>query len=143
MTQHYLFAYRMLVPLCLSEPGLAPLRLASSAGKDMLRSLWIHAGQHSQLTGTGPSGCREGAGLNVETHGDTVVVTLPPPHQPPEAYYLGLVGGRVYALEMGEDFETGQTATFLCEWTDQGHANFGSRGLLTTEQFVLELKKLS
>lgn len=142
MTQHYLFAYFMLVPLCLSEPRLAPLQFTTAEGEEMLRSLWVHAGQHSRMTGSGKDGLRDGAGLGVQSFGPVLIITLPPPAAPPEAHAIALAGGRVFALEMGEDFETGEMGTFLCEWTQQGHTNYGPRGRLTSEEFTAEVQKL-
>ena len=116
MTQTYLFAFRLLPQLLFSDPRLTRERLLQPG---FLARLWRHAGLHIQAPPSPPP--------QLETFGDLVLISMPAPQAPPEAYFLAIIGDepQLYTLELGSDFETDRPCTYFCGCTPQGHSNYG------------------
>ena len=70
-----------------------------------------------------------------------VMITLPEPANPPEAYYVGVTGGRCFTLEYGLT-ATGEPTTFLCEWSGGKHLNFGQGPPAEEHAFVRAVERI-
>ncbi len=126
---HYLFAHREL-PSAAFRFG-ANLAAASRDGRLTLDNAWNHLGQ------TLPEAERLAAdSLGVSNHRldahDIVVVTLPPPQHPAEAYLAAIAVSdgdaevRYFTLEDARSPVDGLRYTVLAEWTNDGkHINYG------------------
>jgi len=77
------------------------------------------------------------------------VIELPPPVNPPEALYAGVVvrirhpadtsgdESRYFTLELGVDItDASPSMTFFCESTENEHKNFGERSIRSAEEFA-------
>ena len=137
MTQHYLFAHRVLASLMQSDGGAFEKALIEQ-GQPLLRRLWIHAGCHASEKYEGePSFFMHQLS---STH-EALVVQLPTPLKPPEAHFVALVRSpgkeaAVYTLELG------QGQNFLCGWKGSTHANMGDGPEAQREPFLEALRKL-
>ena len=131
MTQHYLFAFRLLPPLLDSNPRLTREHLLAPHFVDRL---WRHAALHSQqLSASGTP--------QVETFGDVLLIRMPPPSEPPEAYFLAIIGDepQVYTLELGQDFVSSEPCTYFCGCTASGHNNYGPGPVAEVGAFLAAL----
>ena len=133
MTQHYLFAHRILASLMQSDPEGFRAALLNQ-GNALLQRLWVHAGQHGQPS---PGGQPTFSVHQLSPAREALVVQLPAPQEPPEAYFVALVGGRVYTLELGQ----GGNCTYLCSWSESTHANLGQGPEPRREAFLEALGK--
>jgi len=117
MTPAYLLAFRILPRLLTSDPARTRKALLE---EDLLRKLWIHAGLHLGRPLSEPA-------PRLETFGEVVLITMPAPVEPPEAYFLAVIGEepKVYTLEMGRDFNNDEPCTYFCGATLDGHHNYG------------------
>lgn len=117
MTPAYMLAFRILPRLVHSDSKRTRQALLE---EDLLRKLWIHAGLHLGVSPAQPP-------PRLETFGEVVLITMPEPQEPPEAYFLALIGEepQVYTLEMGVDFESDGPCTFFCGCTVDSHNNYG------------------
>ena len=117
MTPAYLLSFRILPRLLTSDPARTRKALLEEG---LLRKLWIHASLHlgTQLPEPAP---------RLETFGEVVLITMPPPLEPPEAYFLAVIGEepKVYTLELGKDFSSDEPCTYFCGATLEGHHNYG------------------
>ena len=117
MTPSYLLAFRILPRLFHSD--LVRTREALLQ-EDLLRKLWVHAGLHL--------GARDlPSPPTLETFGEVLLISMPAPQNPPEAYFLAVIGQQpqVYTLEMGRDGLDEQPCTYFCGLTPEGHRNYG------------------
>lgn len=117
MSPAYLLAFRILPRLVQSDPKRTRQALLEEG---LLPKLWIHAGLHLGLTAPSPP-------PRLETFGEVILITMPTPKEPPEAYFLALIGEEpeVYTLELGEDWESDGPCTFFCGSTRDSHHNYG------------------
>lgn len=117
MSPSYLLAFRLLPRLIQSDPKRTRQALLH---EDLLHKLWIHAGLHLGVTA-------QAEGPKLETFGEVVLITMPEPSEPPEAFFLAMIGEEpeLYTLELGEDFENDDSCTFFCGCTRDGHHNYG------------------
>ncbi|MBN9418939.1 hypothetical protein ABS71_02095 [bacterium SCN 62-11] len=126
MTPSYLLAFRILPRLFHSDM----IRTREALVKeDLLRKLWVHAGLHL--------GVRElPAPPTWETFGEVLLISMPAPQEPPEAYFLAVIGHQpqVYTLEMGQDQDT-----YFCGVTPEGHQNYGKGCLPEAGAFLAAL----
>lgn len=116
MTQHYLFAHRLLAGLLQSSPDDLRKSLLKE-GDALLKRLWIHAGMHGKPSPDGPVSFFV---HQVTPTQEALVIQLPPPQEPPEAYFVAYLGDTVYTLELGSGNET-----YLCSWNADTHSNLG------------------
>ena len=136
MTQHYLFAHRILSGLMQSDPDGFRSALLKE-GNGLLQRLWLHAGQHGQPS---PGGEPTFSVHQVTPSQEALIVQLPPPLEPPEAYFVALWGKQVYTLELGRDL-SGVANTYLCSWRDSTHANLGQGPEPQREAFLKALSE--
>lgn len=117
MTPSYLLAFRILPRLLHSD--LARTRQALLQ-EELLRKLWVHAGLHLGVRELPPP-------PRLETFGEVLLITMPAPTEPPEPYFLAVIGDEpeVYTLEMGNDLLDDLPCTFFCGVTLEGHHNYG------------------
>lgn len=117
MTPSYLLAFRILPRLLHSD--LARTRQALLQ-EELLRKLWVHAGLHLGVRELPPP-------PRLETFGEVLLITMPVPTEPPEPYFLAVIGDEpeVYTLEMGNDLLDDLPCTFFCGVTLDGHHNYG------------------
>lgn len=113
MTPSYLLAFRILPRLFHSD--LVRTREAILR-EDLLGKLWVHAGLHLGVRELPPP-------PTVETFGEVLLITMPAPQEPPEAFFLAVIGlqPQVYTLELG-----GESSTYFCSLTPEGHQNYGT-----------------
>jgi hypothetical protein len=126
----------------------ALLRTLSREKEALLKELWDFVGD-KVVERDREAGRRLSSGLALtlrETSSgrSILVVTLPPPQEPPEAYFVGLIlePPRYITLERGTNL-AGGTRTVLCEWTERIHANMGDGPEPTIESFVHALGSLA
>lgn len=130
MTQHYIFAHRILPGLAHSDPARFK---ALNAGQ--FRALWAHAAEHATEGDTsGPER------LSVEWEDELLVVTMPPPEEPPEAFFVAVhfpseSEVRYLVLELGADLDGNQT-NFLCAWENKTHVQYGDGYSEDREDFL-------
>lgn len=137
MTQHYLFAHRILSGLLQSDPeGFRAALLKEGDG--LLQRLWIHAAQHGKPS---PGGQPTFSVHQLGPAQEALVIQLPPPTDPPEAYFVGLFNNTVYTLELGRDLTGDQPCTYLCSWSETTHANLGQGPEPEREAFLQALAK--
>lgn len=112
-----MLAFRILPRLVHSDPKRTRQALLE---EDLLPKLWIHAGLHLGISSPQQA-------PQLETFGEVVLITMPPPKQPPEAYFLAIIGEepQVYTLELGDDLESDGRCTFFCGCTKDSHHNYG------------------
>lgn len=113
---------------------------------DYLTRWWEESGLECERHGI-PA--LDGRGLScrrIDLAGSVYVwlVTMPPPERPAEAYMVGVVREfgatlRYFTLERRASTELG-AETFLCEWKDGTHLNFGSGPEPTEEAFVESIR---
>ena len=117
MTPAYLLAFRILPRLLHSDPARTRQALLH---EDLLRKLWVHAGLHLGVQQLPPP-------PRLETFGEVLLITMPAPTEPPEAYFMAVIGDepQVYTLEMGKDLMEDEPCTFFCGVTLDGHHNYG------------------
>lgn len=117
MTPSYLLSFRILPRLLHSDPVRTREALLH---EDLLRKLWIHAGLHLGVREPSPPPL-------LETFGEVLLITMPTPTEPPEAYFLGIIGQepQVYTLELGSDVFDSEPCTYFCGVTLDGHNNYG------------------
>ena len=133
MTQHYLFAHRLLHGLLQADPG--GVRQALIKDDTLLKRLWIHAAMHGKPSpGDNPTFSVH----QVTPAKEALVVQLPPPQEPPEAYFVAYFDGTVYTLELGSGNET-----YLCSWTADTHANLGKGPAPERDAFLKELANVN
>lgn len=137
MTQHYLFAHRILSGLLQSDPDGFRAALLKE-GNDLLKRLWIHAGQHGKPS---PGGNPTFSVHQVSAAKEALLIQLPPPQEPPEAYFVAFFNDTVYTLELGRDLSGDQKCTYVCSWSDTTHANLGQGPEPEREAFLQELAK--
>lgn len=121
--QHYTFAHRALPQIAAAHGDRFIEDMAGPHALPMLKQLWDDIGRER----TGDAIASDGLAVSVQTLRDGAtfaLITMPEPTAPPEAYYVGVVGGRCFTLEYGLT-AAGEPATFLCEWVGQKHVNFG------------------
>ena len=130
MTQPYMFAFRLLPSLLFSDPALTRQHLLRPR---FLARLWRHAGLHGQHPPSPPP--------QLETFGDVILITMPTPEAPPEAYFLGIIGvePEVYTLELGSDLVTQGPCTYFCGCTARGHNTYGPGSLPEAGAFLAAL----
>jgi hypothetical protein len=137
VTQHYLFAHRILSGLLQSDAdGFRAALLKEGSG--LLQRLWIHAGQHGKPS---PGGQPTFSVHQINPTQEALLIQLPPPQEPPEAYFVALLNGTVYTLELGRDLGGDAPCTYLCSWSDTSHANLGQGPAPEREAFLQELAK--
>ena len=131
MTPSYLLAFRILPRLLHSDPALTRKALLR---EDLLRKLWVHAGLHLGVRQLPPP-------PRLETFGEVLLITMPVPSEPPEAYFLAVIGEepQVYTLEMGNDLADDAPCTFFCGVNLNGHQNYGKGFVLEPGAFLAAL----
>lgn len=117
MTPGYLLAFRILPRLLHSDLQRTRQALLQ---EELLRKLWVHAGLHLGVRELPPP-------PRLETFGEVLLITMPVPTEPPEAYFLAVIGDepQVYTLEMGKDVVDDLPCTYFCGVTLDGHQNYG------------------
>ena len=148
--QRYSFAHRMLPRLFLRVPTKFLIALLDP-GSALLTSIWNSIG--SQLEASGRQSeqaperfitdARRVAGYNV------LVVELQPPRAPTDCYFVAFAyrpagdgraaEARYITLEKAAGRAAGIGDTFVCEWTPDGHINFGYGAYPDTDSFLAVL----
>ncbi|RKE16845.1 hypothetical protein [Streptomyces sp. TLI_171] len=127
---HYRFAHQVLADLARTlGPRMLDAEPEQGFGPGMA-TLWTNYGEHLPAADRLPS---DGLTANLITLGShrLLVVALPPPAAPAEAYYTAVVqpGGadhcRYFTLELAANPFTRETYTVLGEWADGSHLNLG------------------
>ncbi|WP_371479890.1 hypothetical protein [Kitasatospora sp. NBC_00315] len=138
---HYGFVHRVLAGAAAEfGPKMVVTPPVREVGQSLL-AMWEGFGQsltpEQQLPGDGLAGClleREGHRL--------LLVTLPEPIAPTEAYFAAVVlppgadSCRYLTLEYSVGPADGAPGTVLGEWADQNHVNLGQGPEPTPEAFV-------
>jgi len=140
---HYLFAHREL-PSAAFRFG-ADLVSAARDGRLTLDTVWVRVGEGlpepDRLTPEGLSvSCRR------LQDRDVLLVTLPAPQAPTEAYFAAIVvpALRYFTLEDAYRPVDGARYTVLGEWTDAGiHVNHGAGPPPEPEPFLAAISRLS
>jgi hypothetical protein len=158
---HYVFGHVALKNLFFHSPrGLVNALVIR--GDEFLKEIWddvgtkvaVEGGEAAKLASEGLSCTRHRIGRDAMA----VIVTMPHPEEPPEAYFLGLVlraapnqsadpecasawKARYMTLELGTD-RAGAERTFLCEWTENAHLNTGLAPEANVEAFALQLAEM-
>lgn len=140
-THHYRFAHQRL-PQIMLDPGVDVLALAAAGRLDSaLRSTWTAAAHGiDEAERLAPDG------LAGELHGaDLVLVTLPPPMGPAEAYFVALAAAgstrRYFTLEMSVSLFGDGAGTVLGEWTADRHVNYGPGPAPTAPDFLAAVRR--
>ena len=155
---HYIFGHQALRQIFFNHPH-ALLSALMSRREELLKKIWDDIGEDFE----------EGEGNNVRLSSDgltcslhdigadamTIIVSLPPPEESPEAYLVGLVFRppgdlpdsdkgiqRYITLELGMDLRGGEKRTVLCEWTAEMHLNMGDGPEATVEAFARKLAEM-
>jgi hypothetical protein len=145
---HYQFAH-IALPRMAEKVGHSLLDTPPPEGLTaLLVAAWGETGDRlpaeDRLIGDGLSG----EVFDIDGH-RMLVVTMPPPLHPPEAYLAALVrpagsdsstGLRCFTLELGTGPEV--QPTVIGEWVAGGHRNYGPGPEPTVDAFVAALDKL-
>ena len=122
---HYVFAHRLLPDRVFADPqGFATIMRQPHA-RDWLVRLWERASDEARGSDQPPLAAD---GLDVVIDDGRVVVTMPPPQAPPEAYAAAVVRRdarwRYYVARTARRILDGRAV--LCEWDADGtHRNHG------------------
>ncbi len=140
-TQHYEFAHVALPYLTHTRASQTLAILAGPDSERYLNDLWHKAGEQ-----VGPEGVSDGQVPRcvVSATGSNGLVAafhMPPPQHTAEAYLAVIIARfddpsaaslealrwvRYFTLERGTNYRTGETCSFVCEWTADGrHRNLG------------------
>lgn len=130
---HYAFAHRELPRACREFGG--DLVAAAAAGTLDLVRVWNAVGEAL------PPGDRLPPDGLWWRHRDTplgaaVLVGLPAPQRPAEAYYVLLLPPRTATLELGWDLMNSRWYTVLGAWDESRHLNYGAGPDPDPEAFV-------
>ncbi len=151
-TVHYVFAHRVLRDIAL-DPNVDLLEEATEVDLGpKLADIWADLNERVPEESKIPG---DGLAAYVVQRPDyaAVLVTMPEPQQPAEAYATMVVSGPdetqtlYYTWEYGHDTATGEPAAFLCGWGQDPHGagtthyNYGSRDNTSIDTFVDEVGK--
>lgn len=150
-SQHYTFCHRALPSIFFHDPGWFFGVLGGDDRQRFLTDVWAQAGERSAPeTRREPEGLR-GAAIRRGPY-LFALIYLPAPAEAAECHFVCMIAGfaspeapsvdalawaRVFTLELGDDFTTGEACTFFCEWTRDGkHRNLGEGPEPTATAFV-------
>ncbi|MFD3745967.1 hypothetical protein [Nocardia sp. NPDC058633] len=145
-THHYQFAHRVLPDLALRIGGRMVTDEPPNGFTEHLTGLWHFVGERlddgERLPSDGLSADRiDSAGLRL------LLVVLPPPVAPAEAYFVGIAladaadSVRVFTLERAAlQVPGGSTATMLGSWSERGHFNLGPGPRPDPDAFVAAIR---
>jgi hypothetical protein len=142
---HYLFAHRELPSIVRRfGPNLAGLAREGHLD-DALRTTWTRVGEAlPPKDRLAPDGLA--AELRPLSHGDAILITMPPAVHVTEAHFALVVltpdqGVRYFVLEHA--WHTDDTPyTVLGEWTERAHHNLGEGPAADADLFVAEVERL-
>lgn len=144
-TVHYAFAHRILRDLALDgRVDLVKEAIAVDLGPKVAQ-IWHDA---NAATAESERIAPDGLATYVVQRPDYtgVLVTLPVPVDPAEAYAVMVVRGATpadtlyYTWELGRDPVAGTATVYLCSWNSDGtHANHGTRKDPSIDSFVNEV----
>ncbi len=149
-TVHYVFAHRVLRDIAL-DPNVDLLEEATDVDLGpKLSAIWADLNERVPDDGRiAPDGLAAYVVQRPDYAG--VLVTLPEPQEPAEAYAVMVVSGPepdqslYYTWEYGHDPSTGEAVAFLCGWGQDPHGagathyNYGSRPTSSVDTFVNEV----
>jgi hypothetical protein len=158
---HYNFAHVALRQLFLHNPGFL-IGALKDRGDYLLKKLWDEVGSRIEEDGEAVRLLPDTLGCEIheiESNIVIVIVTLPPPEEIPEAYFVGLIFRPEYeatnelleaqtgivhyvTLERGIDLAKGKVRTVLCEWTTEAHLNRGTGPDATVKEFMAVLQEM-
>jgi hypothetical protein len=160
--QHYVFGHIALRQMFFHNPPAFVAALASR-GEELLKQIWDDVGEKiDQAEGEAVQLPSQGLACSTHDIGSgavAVIVSLPPPTEPPEAHFVGLVLrppqtkprglldtekgiARYITLEHGINIIEGEERTVLCEWSGESHANMGDGPEATVPAFVHTLAEM-
>ncbi len=159
---HYVFGHIALRQLFFHNPPAFVAALASR-GEELAKQIWDDVGEKIEED-EGEAVRLPSQGLACSTHdigsgAVAVIVSLPPPEETTEAYFVGLVlrlpqkklwgllgtekgMARYITLERGINIIEGGERTFLCEWSGDDHLNMGDGPDPTVSAFAHKLAEM-
>ena len=157
--QHYRFSHKLLPGLFHKNPLLFFEQMRSQQGQMYLLEFWESIAEDLDFDA---QHIVEATGLRItykkEKDYGLLVISLPPPQESPEAYFIGLWSSycdkhegspfRYFTLELGQDLESEDDSlahlpvTFFCEWTKEGERlNYGNGSAPSIQKFIEEIEK--
>lgn len=132
--RHYVFAHRAIPQIVAAHGERFVEDMRGPHAASLLARLWDEIGGE-------PMDAPTVAVKELKGGAPFVLITMPEPENTPEAYYVGVVDGRCFTLERGVT-TTGETQTFLCEWADGKHVNYGPGPPAEEHAFAGAVEKL-
>lgn len=152
---HYVLAHVALRTICLQNPYAFFGVMASPERDDFLQSVWQMVRRNCDPEGP-PSFDIADVGITTCRIRDfpAIIVTMPPPADVPEAYFVGMVlkvDGKkkdppahpevaYLTLERGIQMD-GAERTVLCGWSGDAHYNYGESPPATEADFIRAIEK--
>jgi|HigsolmetaAR202D_1030399.scaffolds.fasta_scaffold11260_2 hypothetical protein len=136
--QHYAFAQHVLPTLTWKHPDRLLTLFTGAEREEFLQAVWKTAGEHQPAADL-VDGTTLHSSIHKQEQHTIVLITLPQPVAPVEAYFIAIVFThpsqpaaentiqqvRYFTLEFANDFISRQNHTVFAEVREDGHYNFG------------------